>query len=324
MLDPVVIGQISWTSLATTSYYALFAVAFALVLKVNRLFNFTQAAAMTIAFYAAYSVVRLLEWPSWAGLVAAIAACLGFSWVVERFGFAILRRRRASVLFVFIFTFIVSEFVAYLAMLVYGTWPQTIFANMFWPVTLVGGVAVSAWDLPAIGASVLCIGALLAFMRFTRWGQFMVAVSDNPDLAELYGIEQRKVYLLSMSIAGVLVAVGMFLYGSRAQVQPMASLELMLFATVAAIVGGIGNILGAALAAVALGFVQNASVLVIPSELQGLLLYVFLFLAIVFFPGGLKWPRRRVRFAAKTREFALDEPMAGETAVASPAREGAE
>ena len=51
MFDLVIIGQIVWTSLATTSYFVLFAVAFALVLKVNRLFNFAQAATMNIAFY---------------------------------------------------------------------------------------------------------------------------------------------------------------------------------------------------------------------------------------------------------------------------------
>lgn len=318
MLDPLIIGQILWTSLATTSYYVLFAVAFALVLKVNGIFNFTQAGAMTVGFYAAYSVVRLAEGPAWLGLAAAILACLAFSWLVERYGFAVLRRRKASMLFVFIFTFIVSEAVAYLAMLVFGTWPLTIFPTIFWPVTLVGGVAVSAWDVPAIAAALGCVTVLLAFMRFTRWGQFMVAVSDNPDLAELYGIEKRKVYLLALLIAGALVAVGMFLYGSRAQVQPKASLELMLFAVVAAIIGGIGNILGAALAAVALALVQNMSVLVIPSELQGLLLYVFLFVAIVFFPTGVSWPKRRVTFASKTREFTR------EPTVAVPAKGSAE
>ena len=49
MQDITIILQILWTSLATSTYYVLFAVAFALVLKVTRLFNFAQAAVMTIA-----------------------------------------------------------------------------------------------------------------------------------------------------------------------------------------------------------------------------------------------------------------------------------
>jgi branched-subunit amino acid ABC-type transport system permease component len=127
-------------------------------------------------------------------------------------------------------------------------------------------------------------------MRFTRWGQFMVAVADNASLAELYGINRRQVYMLTMLIAAAFMATGMFLYGTRAQVQPLTSLEMMLFATLATILGGIGRIWGAALAALLLGIVQNSSILVIPSEWQGFLLYVVLFVTIIFFPQGIRLP----------------------------------
>jgi len=100
------------------------------------------------------------------------------------------------------------------------------------------------------------------------------------------------VFLTAMVIAGLLSGLGMFLYGTRAQVQPLTSLEMMLFAALATILGGIGRIWGAALAAVLLGIVQNSSILVIPSEWQGFLLYVFLFVTIIFFPQGIRLPAR--------------------------------
>jgi branched-subunit amino acid ABC-type transport system permease component len=194
-------------------------------------------------------------------------------------------------MFVFIFTIVASEFIAYVAMLLFGTWPKTIFPQLFWPVTLVGDIAISAWDLPAIAVTLGMLLSLWLFMGHTRWGQFMVAVSDNASLAELYGINRRLVYMLTMLIAGMFVTVGMFLYGTRAQVQPLTGLEMMLFAVLATILGGIGRIWGAALAAVLLGIVQNSSILVIPSEWQGFLLYVFLFVTIIFFPQGMRVPR---------------------------------
>ena len=64
----------------------------------------------------------------------------------------------------------------------------------------------------------------------------------------------------------------------------------MLFAVAATILGGIGNIWGAALAAVVLGVVQNSSILFIPSAWQGFLLFAFLFFAIVLFPNGFRLP----------------------------------
>src|SRR5262249_37998403 len=168
-----------------------------------------------------------------------------------------------------------------------------IFPVIFWPVTLVGNIAISAWDLPALGATLGALTALFVFMRFSRVGQFMTGVADNPDLAELYGINKRRIFLVAMLIAGAFSALGMFLYGTRAQVLPQTGLSLMLFAVAATIMGGIGNVAGAAIAAVILGVIQNASILVITSEWQGFLLYVFLFLAIVFFPHGLRLPHRR-------------------------------
>lgn len=303
MLDATILLQILWTSLATSSYYVLFAVAFALVLKVTRMFNFAQAAVMTIAFYSAFVAVQWLGWPAWAAFVGMMATTLVASYALERIGFEALRKRGVSVMFVFVFTFMVSEFVAYLAMLIFGTWPQTVFPTIFWPVTLVDNIAISAWDFPAIAATAGALLLLFGFMRFTRLGQFMIGVADNQDLAELYGINKRQVFLATMLIAGAFVALGMFLYGTRAQVLPQTGLSLMLFAIAATIMGGIGNIAGAAIAAVILGVIQNASILVISSEWQGFLLYVFLFLAIVFFPNGLRLPRRRRRFAAATREI---------------------
>jgi branched-subunit amino acid ABC-type transport system permease component len=307
MLDATIILQILWTSLATSSYYVLFAVAFALVLKVTGLFNFAQAAIMTIAFYTAFVAVQWMHWPAWAAFALMMVAALASSWALERIGFEALRRRGVSPIFVFVFTFLVSEFVAYLAMLVFGTWPQTIFPTIFWPVTLVGNIAISAWDLPAIAVTAGLLAALFVFMQFTRLGQFMIGVADNASLAELYGINKRQVFVATMLIAGVFVGVGMFLYGTRAQVLPQTSVSLMLFAIAATIVGGIGSIAGAAIAAVILGAIQNASILVIPSEWQGFLLYIFLFLAIVLFPNGLRLPKRRASFGTTTRELEQDQ-----------------
>jgi branched-subunit amino acid ABC-type transport system permease component len=72
MFNATVISQILWTSLATSSYFVLFALAFALVLKVNKVFNFAQAGMMTAGFYAAYVVTRVLGLPGALGFAGAI------------------------------------------------------------------------------------------------------------------------------------------------------------------------------------------------------------------------------------------------------------
>jgi branched-subunit amino acid ABC-type transport system permease component len=322
MLTFDTIAQVLWTSFATSSYLVLFAVAFALVLKVNQIFNFAQAAVMTIAFYSAHAVVSMAGLSGVLGFIAALGSATLAAAILEVFGFRSLRRRRASQMFVFIFTLIVSELVAYLAMLIFGTWPTTIFTSLFWPVSLVGNVAVSAWDVPAVGAMLGSLALLFLFLRYSQPGRFMIAVADNPDLAELYGIEKNRIYLIAMIIAGLLIGVGMFLYGSRAQVQATTSIELMLFAIAATIIGGIGNVWGAAITAIVLGVVQNGSVLFIPSEWQGFLLYVFLFLAIVFFPKGVKLPERKRDLARKVASVDFNSGEAAGGSAGKPAAAG--
>ena len=302
-----VISQILWTGFATSTYFVLSAVAFALVLKVVNLFNFAQAGMMGIAFYASYWAVQVLGLSPWIGIPVGLAITLAATFLLERFGFKTLRLRRSSVMTFFIFTLVVSQFLSYVLTFLFGTFPETLFEQIMWPVTMVGSVAMSAWDMPAIGITIAVVGALYIGLNYTRQGQFMVAVADNSDLAELYGINKDRVFMTTLLVAGAVAFVGMCLYGARAQVHPTTSLDLLLFAVVATILGGVGNVFGAAVAAVVLNLIQSLSILVLPSEWQGVLLYGFLFFAIIFMPNGFRLPKRRTKFQTGTRKLAEAE-----------------
>ncbi len=131
---------------------------------------------------------------------------------------------------------------------------------------------------------------MFAYLRYARNGQFLSAVADNGPLAELYGISANHAYLVATVVSAVFVSAGIYLYGTRASMIPTTPLELMLFAVIAAILGGIGSVHGAALAAVFLSVLQSASILVIPSAWQGSLTYFVLFVVILFFPTGFRVP----------------------------------
>ena len=298
MLDPLVLLQIGWTSVATATYYVLFAIAFALTLKVAQIWNFVQAGIMGLAFYAMYAAMLLWGWPAPAGFAFGLGVALAASAGIETWGFRVLRARRSSPLMLFIFTIVVAEFVAYLLTLIFGTEPQSLTKSIVSEVHLVGGIAISGWDLHALALTALMCAGLFAYLRFTRNGQCLYAVADNGDLAELYGISANRARLTAMLIAAVFVSAGIYLYGTRASMLPTTPLELMLFAVIATILGGIGSIPGTAAAAVFLSVLQSSSILVIPSAWQGSLTYFVLFVVILFFPTGLAlpaWARRARR-----------------------------
>ena len=290
MFELPILLQILWTSVATSTYYVLFAVAFALTLKVTGVWNFVQAGVMGLAFYGMFAAIRQWDWHPAAGFALGLALAVALSIGAEVWGYRVLKRRRSSALLLFIFAIVVAEFIAYLLSLVFGTEPQSLTRSLTAEIYIVGGVAISSWDLGALAATIAVCVALAAYLRLTREGQFMSAVADNASLAELYGISANRVMLTAMAIAAGLVSVGVYLYGTRASMIPNAPLDLMLLAVIATILGGLGSLAGAAGAAVFLSLLQSGSILFIPSQWQSSLTYFVLFVVILFFPTGLRLP----------------------------------
>jgi len=217
------------------------------------------------------------------GLIVTIAANV----FMDRYGLQILRNRNSPSLTFFIFTLVVSEFLAYLLAMIFGTEPVALKPNIMSGVNIVHGIVISNWDIEAVCITFVLLTALYLFMTRTHDGQFMAAVSDNPELSKLYGINVTRAYVLTFVITGVLITAGMYLFGTRASMIPNTPLQMMLFAVIATLLGGMGKIFGAAVAAIGLSLIQGLSIFVIPSQWQGLILYVFLFITILFFPQGV-------------------------------------
>jgi branched-chain amino acid transport system permease protein len=293
MTDPVILLQILWTGIAMSSYFVLFTVAFALTLKVEKLWNFAQAGLMGIAFYTLFWTLNAGHWPVWAGIAASIALTIAATAGIEVWAIDVLRRRHSSGLIFFIFTLIFSQFVAFLLTLLFGTEPETIFPSVMSPVRIVGGIAISDWDLQAIALTAALLIVVYAAIRFTRDGQFMLAVSDNEKLSEIYGISARRAYILSGVISALLIVAGIWLYGTRAGVTPDVPVDLILTAVIATLIGGLGRVFSAGIVAIALALIQNFSILFIDSKWQAFLLYGILFLALLVFPRGVPALRRR-------------------------------
>lgn len=299
MIDIHTLLQIFWTGLATATYGMLLAAAFSLVLKVVKVWNFAQAGMMGIAYYAMYLAMQRWGWAAPAALMASLLFTVAFSLAMEIFGLQTFRRRNSPSLTYFIFTLVLSEFVQYLLAMAFGTEPVSLAANLMSSSTQIAGIVVSHWDVSAISTALVMMAALYLLLKRSRYGKFMVAAADNPHLSRLYGIDVRKIYALTFIVAAVLVCAAMYLFGTRASMVPTTPLEMMLFAVIAALLGGMGNVFGAAFAALFLSLLKAFSILVIPSAWQGLILYALLFVTILLFPNGVRFQQRRSRKAKK-------------------------
>jgi branched-chain amino acid transport system permease protein len=310
MLSAPVLLQLLWTGLAMSSAYCLFAVAFALVLKVNQVWNFAQPALFIAAYYAMYAAWQVGSLPTWVGLGAALVCTLCVGMLLEWYGFRVFRNRRSAGLTYFIFTMVVSQLAVSLAELFVGTDAKTLQASVMSPIHMVGPVAVSEWDVLALATTATLMLALYLLMSFTRFGKQMTAVADNPDLASVYGINVARCYLHSMMLAGVLMVAGVYLIGTKAPITPSSPLnQFLIFAVIASLLAGIGRVFAAGVAAVALSLIQAFSILVIPSRWQIMIVYVLIVVCVLLFPQGMRRnPRRRAAAAAPVVKVSMSAP----------------
>ena len=100
-------------------------------------------------------------------------------------------------------------------------------------------------QLISVAVAVICVAALFWFLNRTKAGKSMRAYSDNEDLALLSGIDPEKVVRYAWIIAGGLAAIAGVLYGLDKSFKPFTYFQLLLPIFAAAIVGGLGNPLGA-------------------------------------------------------------------------------
>ena len=107
------------------------------------------------------------------------------------------------------------------------------------------GLSVRTSQVLTLALAVLAVAALFWFLQRTRAGKAMRAYSDNEDLALLSGVEPDRVVLTTWAIAASLAAIAGTLYGLDKSFQPFTYLQLLLPMFAAAIVGGIGQPMGA-------------------------------------------------------------------------------
>ena len=205
MIDISILLQIIWTGLAASTYAVLFAVAFSLVLKVVKVWNFAQAGIMALSFYVMYTVHSKLGLPLLLSVGVGLAATIAASVFMDTYGLQTLRARNSPNLTFFIFTLVVSEFLAYLLAMIFGTEPVALTQSIMSGVMIINGIVISYWDLQALTVTLVLLVLLHQFIGRTRDGQFMAAVADNPELSRFYGINVKRAYVITFAIAAVLI-----------------------------------------------------------------------------------------------------------------------
>ena len=276
--------------LSVGSMYALIALGYTLVYGVLRFINFAHSEVFMVGSFVGFYAGRNISSSSFGSgilvMLAAMLACAALGILIERFAYRPLRER--SKLTVLITAIGVSLFLQNAGQLVFGANPQP-FPEVFPTHNFeVQQVVISSKDIMVFAVTLAILAGLRLLVMKTRIGTAMRAVAFNPQAATLMGINLNFIISFTFGLGSALAAAGGILWAYKfPKIDPLMGVTPGLTAFVAAVLGGIGNIPGAALGALLIGIIETFVKGSRWSTWTEAIGFVLLILILLFRPAGL-------------------------------------
>jgi branched-chain amino acid transport system permease protein len=245
-----------------------------------------HGAAFTIAAYLFWwtNTVLGLLWPLAAGL--AVIAAVVFGLCMERFIYRPIQRHEGAFFTVFIAAFGVQIIVQNLIGTLFGRGFVSVTTPLSHSVQVLPGLFVAPVAALAIVVAVIGFTALTYYLSHTHTGMAMRALSENPDLIRVFGLDPGRVAQYAFAIGSAIVVPGAIFTAMTAGLNPAVGAHVMLISLAATIVGGIGSLRGAAYGGLLLGLAENLALWRLDPQWSEAVTFVVLFLFIIFRPAG--------------------------------------
>jgi branched-chain amino acid transport system permease protein len=275
-------------ALALASLLTLLSGGLALIYGLRGVLNFGHGILYTLGAYAGFSIDKTTNF--WIALFAVPILMAGVGVVFE---LALLQPlRRHSSIDVAIITYGVALIIGQLLLMVYGG--QTRSFQM--PTALAGSMLLFGEPYPTYRFFLILIGLgtcllVAAWLKWTRLGLQIRAVSRQPQISRMMGVNTERLSLLVVCTATAFAGLAGVLAGPYLSVDPAMGQTTFINCLIVVVVGGLGNITGTVIAAIAIGFIQVIGTVVIP-ELAVLVPYLMLMFVLLWRPEGLLSRRR--------------------------------
>jgi branched-chain amino acid transport system permease protein len=276
---------------------ALGAIGLTLTYNILRFANFAHGEFLTFGAYFALIFVSFLAggqtlgtltfgWGFLVAIACAVALTALLALVVDWLLYRPLRKSDIAVALV-IASFGASLMLRNVVVFIWGSQPQYYTRSIAIAREILPGVRVSANEIFVVVLTALLMLALHLFLSRTALGKQMRAVSDNPALAQVTGIDVRRVVRWTWIIGGGLAAVAGVMFGLTVQIAPEMGFNLILPMFAAAILGGIGSVYGAVLGGLIIGLAESLSVPLIGAEYKPAVAFALMFLILLVYPRGI-------------------------------------
>ena len=276
--------------LSLGAIYALIALGYTMVYGVLRFINFAHSDVFMVGAYLGFYIAPRVGAGRIGGgllvLLGAMAGCAVLGMVIENLAYRPLRNR--STLPVLLTAIGVSLLLQNVGQKVFGANPKA-FPRVF-PETQLhfAGLTISSNQVIVLLVTLILLGGLHWVVNHTRMGTAMRALSFNATAASLVGINNDRVISFTFALGSALAGAGGILYAMNyPSIDPLMGTLPGLKAFVAAVLGGIGNLPGAALGGMLIGLVETFVSGTKASTFRDAIAFAILILILLFRPAGL-------------------------------------
>jgi len=288
-VEPTLLAQQLINGISLGSLYGLIAIGYTMVYGIIRLINFAHGDVMMMGCYFAFYGILMFSLPWWASFLVAIILTAALGILIDRGAYRPVRNApRISALITAIG---VSFFLENLGLVVFGGRPKGFqVPEMFTGIHEIGGVRVLEMHLLIPVVTLAVLAAILLIIFKTRAGRAMRCISMDMETTKLMGVDINRIIAITFAVGSAAAAVGGILWAMRyPQINPLMGIIPGLKAFVAAVLGGIGNVTGAMVGGLLLGFAEILLVAIAP-DLAGYrdaIAFAILIVILLFRPAGL-------------------------------------
>ena len=268
------------------SIYALIALGYTMVYGIAKMLNFAHGDVIMVGAYTLSLIMTGLNLPPIVAVIVSVVVCSVLGVTIEKIAYKPLRK--SSPLTVLITAIGVSYFLQSVALLLFGSKQRKVDSVITVSPIQIGGIELTGESIITLSVTIIIMIGLTLFIRKTKIGKAMLAVSEDKGAAQLMGINVNRTISITFAIGSALAAVAGALYvSSYGFVGPYTGSLPGIKAFVAAVLGGIGSIPGAMLGGILLGIIESLSKAYISTNLADAIVFSVLIIVLLVKPSGL-------------------------------------
>jgi branched-chain amino acid transport system permease protein len=282
MLVPLTIG-----ALVIGSVYSLIAIGYSLIYSASGLMTFCQGELLMFGAFLGLTFYKTLGWPFLCAIIVTMIIMFIIGLLMERFLIRTLLNKHAGDIYIVLATIALAIVLQNSAQHIWGA------HNLAFPpifgvesVTLMGS-RIQPESFMALIIALLAMGGLHVFMTKMKFGTSMRAAAMNPLAARSVGINVGLTTGITWGMAAALAGVGGILLGPVQGVSITMGALIGTKSFAAAVIGGYGNMYGAVIGGLIIGFVETFGAAYITSDYKDFITFGILALCMIFMPRGI-------------------------------------